>query len=147
MEAPREVSQIALLPPFLATEHYITQNMQEALNMEMAISNELDWATAHRDHYLTDVKEKVLWEDRKSGAKAVLLKFPVGIADKRHYHEANQIIYGLSGEFETGNGDKVPIDGVFGYFPKGEVHGETKITKEATFIFYWDGPAEPKLKD
>ena len=38
--------------------------------MEMAISKELDWATAHRDHYLTDVKEKVLWEDKKSGAKA-----------------------------------------------------------------------------
>lgn len=93
------------------------------------------------------MKEKVLWEDKKTGAKAVLIKFPVGTADKLHYHEANQLIYGLSGEIENRNGEKTSITGVFGYYPKGEVHGATKITKEATFLFYWDSSAEPKLKE
>ena len=115
--------------------------------MEMAFSDALEWASANRSHYLTDVQEKVLWEDKKTGAKAALIKFPVGIADKRHYHDANQQIYGLSGEFEGPDGQKIPATGLYGYFQKGEVHGQTKITKESIILFIWDGSGEPIIAD
>jgi hypothetical protein len=50
---------------------------------------------------LTDVKQKTLWEDKKSGATLALLKFPPGVADKVQSHpEANQISIGFSGEIE-----------------------------------------------
>ena len=115
--------------------------------MHIADSNALDWAPAERSHYLTDVQEKLLWEDKKTGAKAALIKFPVGIADKRHYHDANQQIYGMSGEFESPDGQKIPVAGLYGYFQKGEIHGQTNITKESIFLFIWDGSAEPIIAD
>jgi len=94
------------------------------------------------------VKEKVIWEDENTGAKMVLIKFPVGIADKLHSHpEADQFTYGLSGEAETADGQRISMDGQFFYFPKGEMHGETQISKEAVALFYWDGPSIPKVKD
>ena len=111
--------------------------------MEMANSNELEWVPAKRSHYLTDVQEKVLWEDKKTGAKAALIKFPVGIADELHSHESNQQIYCLSGEIEGPNGEKIPIAGVYGNYPKGEIHGQSNITKESVILFIWDGSAEP----
>ncbi len=53
----------------------------------------------------------------------------------------------ISGEAETGDGQKISMDGRFFYFPKGETHGATKITKETIALFYWDGPPTPEIKD
>ena len=116
--------------------------------MKILDSKRLDWQDPPRGYYLTDVKEKVIWEDEKTGAKMALIKFPVGIADKPHCHpEADQFAYCLSGEAETGAGERISMDGRFFYFPKGEIHGETKITKETVALFYWDGPSISKAKD
>ena len=52
--------------------------------------NEIEWEDTPRGYYLTDVKQKVLWEDPKTGATLALVKFPKGVADKIHSHpEAN----------------------------------------------------------
>ena len=111
-------------------------------------SKKLDWQDPPRGYYLTDVKEKVIWEDENTGAKMALIKFPVGIADKIHSHpNSDQFAFGLSGEAETGDGQKMAMEGRFFYFPKGEMHGATKITEESVALFYWDGPSTPKLKD
>ena len=75
--------------------------------MKVVDSKKLDWKSPPRGYYLTDVKEKVIWEDEKTGAKMALIKFPVGTADKFHNHpEADQFAYGLSGEAETGDGER-----------------------------------------
>lgn len=76
-----------------------------------------------------------------------MIKFPVGIADKRHYHDANQHIYGLSGELEGPDGQKIPATGIHVYCPKGEVHGQSVVTKESIVLFVWDGSSEPKIAD
>ena len=116
--------------------------------MKAVDSKKLDWEDPPRGYYLTDVKEKVLWEDEKTGAKMVLLKFPVGIADKFHSHpESDQQVYGLSGEAETEDGRKISMDGQFFYFSKGRMHGASKITKEAIALFYWDGPSAPEVNE
>ena len=47
---------------------------------------DIEWEDSQRGYYLTQVKQKVLWEDRKTGATLVLVKFPPGVADKIHSH-------------------------------------------------------------
>jgi quercetin dioxygenase-like cupin family protein len=116
--------------------------------MKLVDATTLEWEDPPRGYYLTDVKQKVLWGDEKTGAIVALVKFPVGVADRIHAHpEANQLVYGLSGEIEMGDGSKVPVEGLFLDFPKGEKHGATRFTKEATVLFYWDGPPTPQIDE
>lgn len=104
-------------------------------------SKKLDWEDPPRGYYLTDVKQKVLWKDEKTGATMALIKFPVGVADEIHAHpEANQFIFCLEGEVEDEEGNRMPMDGHFGYTPKGVKHGASKVTKESLLLFFWDGP-------
>jgi quercetin dioxygenase-like cupin family protein len=119
----------------------------EESKMKVVDSKTLDWQEPPRGYYLTDVKEKVIWEDEKTGAKMALIKFPVGIADKLHSHpEADQFAYCLSGEVETDTGEKISMEGKFLYFPRGEKHGATKMLKETVGLFYWDGPSKPEIE-
>jgi 2,4'-dihydroxyacetophenone dioxygenase len=116
--------------------------------VKLADEKTLEWEEPPRGYYLTNVKQKVLWEDEKTGAMVALVRFPVGVADKVHAHpEANQFFYGLSGEIEQGDGSKAPIEGVFIHFSKGEKHGATKFSEEATVLFYWDGPTKPQIDE
>ena len=103
-------------------------------------SKEKEWENPPRGYYLTDVKQKVLWVDEETGATMALVKFPVGVADEVHRHsEANQLVYGLTGEVEMPDGDRMSLEGVFTYTPKGENRGATKFTKKSILLFYWDG--------
>ena len=109
-------------------------------------SKKVDWEDPPRGYYLTDVKQKVLWTDEKTGAMMTLIKFPVGVADQIHSHpEANQFCYGISGEFEGQDGNKHPVNGIFLLFPKGEKHGSTNFTMESIILFYWDGSPTPEV--
>jgi len=63
--------------------------------MRVVPFEDLEWEDPPRGYYLTDVKQKTLWKDEKSGATLALIKFPEGVADKIHSHpEANQIVIG-----------------------------------------------------
>jgi quercetin dioxygenase-like cupin family protein len=116
--------------------------------MKLVDAKTLEWEEPPRGYYLTDVKQKVLWEDEKTGAMMALLKFPPGVADKVHAHpEANQFVYGLSGEIELDDGSKAPVEGFFAHFSKGEKHGATTFTEEGTVLFYWDGPPKPQIDE
>ena len=116
--------------------------------MKLVDAKTLEWEDPPRGYYLTDVKQKVLWEDEKTGAMVVLLKFPTGVADKVHSHpQANQFIYGLSGKVELADGSQATMEGVFAHFPKGEKHGATKCAEESIFLFYWDGPPTPQIDE
>ena len=104
-------------------------------------TNKMSWEEPQRGYYLTDVKQKILWEDKKTGATMALIKFPVGVADEIHYHpEANQFVFCLNGEIEDQDGNRIPRAGKFNYVPKGVKHGGVKITKETILLFFWDGP-------
>jgi 2,4'-dihydroxyacetophenone dioxygenase len=116
------------------------------MKMKMVDSKNLEWEDPPRGYYLTDVKQRVLWTDDETGAMMALLKFPVGVADKIHSHpEANQFCYGLSGEIEGPDGEKLSFEGILALFPKGEKHGATNVTKESIMLFYWDGPPTPEV--
>ena len=116
--------------------------------MKLVDAKTLEWEDPPRGYYLTDVKQKVLWEDEKTGAMVVLMKFPAGVADKIHSHpKANQFIYGLSGEIELGDGSKASVEGIFFHILKGEKHGAAKFTEEPTLLFYWDGPPTPQIDE
>jgi hypothetical protein len=54
----------------------------------------------------------------------------------------------LSGEVKMADGSlfQCKAQGVV-IFEKGEPHGETLITKESLFLFYWDGPRDPVVVD
>ena len=92
----------------------------------MKNTHTMNWKDPPKDAYLTDVKEKVLWQDEQTGACFVLFQWPVGILDERHKHpDANQYIFGLDGEIEGPAGQHMPINGMFMMIPKGTVHGRT----------------------
>jgi len=114
--------------------------MTQILNLK-----DIDWENPTRGYYLTEVKEKILWEDKNTGATLVLLRLPEGIADKPHSHsEANQIAIGLSGEIEAAPGGAVvPLQADMVFFtPKGEKHGGGRFTKESILLHFWDGPTK-----
>ncbi len=116
--------------------------------MKLIDAKALEWEDAPKEYYLTDVKQKVLWKDEKTGAMVALMKFPAGVADKIHSHpKANQFVYGLSGEVEIGDGLKAPVEGIFSHTLKDEKHGEAKFTEEATLLFYWDGPPTSQIEE
>ena len=110
--------------------------------------SKLEWVDPPRGYYLTKVKQKVLWEDKETGATMALVRFPVGVADKIHSHpEANQFCWALSGEWRTPDRVRIGLKDVLFFFPKGERHGATEFTEETTFLFYWDGPPAPQVEE
>ena len=116
--------------------------------MKVVDAARLEWVDPPRGYYLTDVKQKVLWEDKETGAMMALVKFPPGVADKVHAHpKANQIVFGLSGEIEIDDGSKVPVEGFLYHFDKGEKHGATKFSEETILLFHWDGPPTPQIDE
>ena len=109
----------------------------------------MEWEDAPKGYYLTDVKRKVLWVDEETGATWVLLKFPPGIGDKLHTHpQANQMVFGLSGEMKRPDGTLAKSNGTSTViFRKGEVHGRGNFTKETQILMYWDGPPDPEVAE
>lgn len=102
---------------------------------------QIKWQDAPKGFYLTDVKEKILWENKKTGAIFLLGKAPIGLTDTPHIHpEANMLSYCLSGEIELPNGTISKMAGHSGYQPKGTLDVGYKIVKEALILVYWDGP-------
>ena len=98
---------------------------------------------------MTDVKQKTLWEDKKTGATLALVKFPPGVADRIHSHpEANQITIGLSGELEMPpSGVVAPLQPNMAlYMDQGGKHGATRFTKESIVLFFWDGSPKPVIE-
>jgi quercetin dioxygenase-like cupin family protein len=114
------------------------------------IFKDIEWEDPPRGYYLTKVKQKVLWEDKNTGATLALVKFPEGVADRTHSHpEANQTAIGLSGEIEMPP-DKVtaPLRADMAIMiPKGEKHGATRFTKEGIVLFFWDGSPKPLIEE
>jgi len=111
---------------------------------------DIEWEDSPRGYYLTEVKQKVLWEDKNTGATLALVKFPEGVADKIHSHPgANQMTIGLSGEVEMPpNGIIAPIQSDRAMIiSKGEKHGATRFTKESIVLFFWDGFPRPVIEE
>ena len=114
---------------------------------EMKWFDKMEWEDTPRGYYLTDVKQKTIYIDEKTGATLALIKYPPGVADKLHTHpEANQFFFPLSGEVEMKDGSMfIPkADGVQIQF-KGEKHGRTNFTKETIVYVYWDGSPKPEV--
>ena len=112
--------------------------------------NDIEWEDTPRGYYLTDVKQKVLWEDPKTGATLALLKFPVGVADKIHSHpEATQITIGLSGELKMSpDADPMKVEPTMVITAeKGGKHGATNFTEESIVLFFWDGTPKPLIHE
>ena len=110
--------------------------------------NDIDWEDTPRGYYLSDVKQKVLWEDPNTGATLALVKFPKGVADKIHSHpEATQITIGLSGErARKMSPDAEPMKAeptTVVTAEKGGKHGATDFTEESIVLFFWDGSPKP----
>ncbi|MHA2217672.1 MAG: hypothetical protein ACXACY_17195 [Candidatus Hodarchaeales archaeon] len=107
------------------------------------------WKDTPKGHYLTDVKEHVLWEDESTGAMLALRKIPVGsVHEHPHVHpDANHWMFLLSGEATDADGTKTSCsegDYMFMIAPQGEKHGGgpegRKFTKEIIGLWYFDGP-------
>jgi hypothetical protein len=108
---------------------------------------QMEWEDPPRGYYLTDVKQKTLWVNEETGATWALVRFPPGVADKRHTHpKANQLTLPLRGEIEMPDGSLFRCNGQgVIIFEKGEPHGRTNFPKETVVLFYWDGPPEPEV--
>jgi len=50
------------------------------------------------------------------------------------------MVFGLEGEYEDKEGNRISLKGRFPYVPKGVKHDATKFTKESVLLFFWDGP-------
>jgi quercetin dioxygenase-like cupin family protein len=112
--------------------------------------DDIEWEDAPRGYYLTDVKQKTLWTDPKTGATLALVKFPVGVADKLHSHpEATQITIGLTGELLMPP-DNAPArlkPNMVITAPRGGKHGATEFTEESIVLFFWDGTPKPQVHE
>jgi quercetin dioxygenase-like cupin family protein len=111
---------------------------------------DIEWDDTPRGYYLTEVKQKVLWEDMKTGATLALVKFPEGVADKIHSHpNANQMTIGLTGEVEMPpNGVLTKVEpNMVVTMPKGGKHGATRFTEESIILFFWDGTPKPVIEE
>ena len=111
---------------------------------------EIEWEDTPRGYYLTDVKQKVLWEDPKTGVTLALVKFPKGVADKIHSHpEANQITIGLSGGLlmPPNNVPTKIVPNMAATASKGVKHGATEFTEESIILFFWDGSPKPEVHE
>lgn len=110
--------------------------------------DDVEWEDPPRGYYLTDVKQKTLWVDNKTGATLALVKFPPGVADRLHTHpKANQIVHALSGVINTPNGALVVDGNAVNVTPRGEVHGRGDFQTESIALFYWDGPPDSELAE
>ena len=109
-------------------------------------TNQVEWEDPRllRDIYPTGVMQKVLWEDKKTGATIMMTKYPAGPGSEAHTHpKANEAFYILYGEGEDSEGNRRTAKGWFNYIPKGVKHGGTagwKYTKETVIIQFFDGP-------
>jgi hypothetical protein len=119
----------------------LQQYKQLPLTYDVYNAQDIEWTDAPKDMYLTDVKEKILWNDEETGAIMVLMKLPPGLYAFPHIHpQANQWAYGLEGEGEHPNGKKESLKGIFTFLPKGALELGSIISKETLAIIYWDGP-------
>jgi hypothetical protein len=101
----------------------------------------LPWEDTPPGLFFTDVKRKVLWTNEETSAILVLLKAQPGIIEPLHYHpQANKWAYFLSGEIELPDGTPMPVSGLCGFIPKGELHTSPKVRKESIVLCYFDGP-------
>jgi quercetin dioxygenase-like cupin family protein len=100
--------------------------------------DEMEWKETPRGYYLSDVKEKVLFQNPETGMKIALVKAPVGQMDKLHSHpEANQYALMLTGDRKWS----------LNITPKGEVHGGASLEEEAIALFIWDGSPAPVVAE
>jgi hypothetical protein len=107
---------------------------------------DLEWKKPPTGYYLSDVREKILWTDPKTGALVSLMKWPPGPIDMKHKHpHANQWNFILSGKIKEKNGPVEDAAGVMGYCLKGESHGGTIAVEECIVLFHWDGPRDPEI--
>ena len=113
------------------------------------VFEDMEWEDPPRGYYLTDVKQKTLWVNEKTGATWALMKFPAGPGDKLHAHpKANQLGFSISGGVETPDGTRIEFNGGgAGITRKGEVHGRGNFTKETLILMYWDDPPDPELAE
>ncbi len=101
-------------------------------------TEDMGWKETPRGYYLSDVREKVLFQDPESGMKIALVKAPVGLMDKLHRHpEANQYVLRLTGDSKW----------AFNITPKGEVHGGADLKEETIALFIWDGSPTPEVAE
>lgn len=105
-------------------------------------TNEVEWTDPTVDYYPAGVKEKILWENPDTGAIIALIKYPAGSTTIAHTHtEANEAVYGLTGEVEDQEGNRVSYTGIFGVAPKGVEHSRGgKFTQDTVLLISWDGP-------
>ena len=114
--------------------------------MYIKAASEVKWTTPPTGYYYSDVKEKILWSDSKTGAMVVLMKWPVGLLDKKHSHpHANQWDFFIKGNIKEGDGEAADATHELGYVPKGERHGGTVVEEECLVLFHWDGPRDPEV--
>jgi hypothetical protein len=110
---------------------------------------EVEWQNTPKGHYLSDVKEHVLWKDESTGAMLALRKIPVGgLHEHPHIHpDASHWMFLLSGEAVYPDGSTLSCsenDYIFMFAPRGKKHGGgpagLKFTKEFIGLWYFDGP-------
>ncbi len=107
---------------------------------------DIEWEDTPRGYYLADVKQKILWEDPKTGATLALVKFPKGVADEIHSHASKQLTIGLSGEMlMPPNNVVMKVEPtMLATVDKGGKHGATEFTEESILLFFWDGSTKPE---
>jgi hypothetical protein len=129
------------VPPSVHSNVEALRHYKSLPNVSGGDINDLEWHDIPDGMSLLPVKEKILWQDPKTGAMAVLQWLPIGLLETPHYHpHGNHFIYGISGEMETPSGIVEPLGGIYRYVPKGTVDIGVKLVKEGLCISYWDGP-------
>jgi hypothetical protein len=143
---------VYVIPERNHPEMQLLQQYRRFANNTFLNIEEIPWQDPPDDMYLTQVKHKVLWNDDVTGARMVLSKAPIGIPEPVHIHpHANEWSFGLAGELETVDGQRLAMHNTFSFVPKGERSGVCRVTQELQVLLYWDGPptkiAAPETDD
>ena len=87
---------------------------------------------------------KLLWTDKKTGAVAVLAKFPKGFHEARHKHPSDAHVLVLEGKLVDEKGNEIK-KGMYWFVPAGVEHGDRSIdhAPEGCVAFvYFNGPPQ-----
>lgn len=87
-----------------------------------------------------------LFQDPDAGTEHFLVRYPIGLAAKRHRHTASQTIIVLEGRLQID--DRVIGPGGYCHFPAGEtMHHAPAEGESCLLITIFDGPFDVEIAD
>lgn len=107
---------------------------------------QISWRPVSIPGFPPGLEQRVLHENKLNGLSSLIIKYPKGYREPRHYHKTcGHSIYVLKGRLQSPGGD-YPA-GTFIYSAPMERHGPFLAVQETEILIYTDGPFDIYVDD